>query len=115
MDDAAGSQKEQGLEKGVGNQVKNPGAEGRHPHGQEHVAQLTDGGISKDPLDVILSQSNGSGIKSGHPSHHCHHRHGSRSDHIKEIKPDNHVDSGRHHCCRVNEGANRCGASHSIG
>ena len=60
-DHAAGTEEEQRLEEGVGEQVKkarDPAADAEREH---HVAELTDGGIGEDALDVGLHEGDGRG------------------------------------------------------
>ena len=54
MDDGAGGQEEQRLEEGVGEEVEDAGGVGSDSAGQEHVAELRDGGVGEDALDVVL-------------------------------------------------------------
>ena len=51
-----GTQKEQGFKEGVGDQMKDAGAEGPDTNGYKHVAQLADRGISQNLLDIPLCQ-----------------------------------------------------------
>src|SRR5260370_42524158 len=65
VNDAAGSQEEQSLEESVGHEVKNAGGKRGDSAGQEHVAELADGGISEDALDIGLYQADGGGRRRG--------------------------------------------------
>ncbi len=43
VNDASGAKKEQGLEKGVGHQMKSSGDEASHAHGRDHESELGNG------------------------------------------------------------------------
>ena len=61
VDDAAGAEEEQRLEKRVRHQVEDAGGKGAHAGRHEHVAQLAYGGVGQDPLDVGLHQADRGG------------------------------------------------------
>src|SRR5215831_12182019 len=65
MDDGAGGQEQQRFEKGMRHQVKDPGAKSADSASQEHVAELADGGVGQDALDVGLHQADGGGEQGG--------------------------------------------------
>ncbi len=54
VDHRAGAEEEQRLEEGVGDHVEQAGDVGAGPDGEEHVAELGDGGVGEHPLDVVL-------------------------------------------------------------
>ena len=61
VNDGAGAEKQQGLEKGMGKEMQHADAVSAHPHGDKHVAELRAGRIGDDPLDVILHHGHCSG------------------------------------------------------
>ena len=65
VDDGAGGEEEQRLEEGVGDQVEDAGGVGADAAGEEHVAELRDGGVGEDALDVVLHHADGGGEDRG--------------------------------------------------
>ena len=60
-----------------------PGGVGAHPHPDEHVAELADGGVRQHPLDVGLHQADGRGEDRGEaadPRHDLERRAGAVSN-----------------------------------
>ncbi len=53
-DDRAGTKEEQGLEPRVGEEVEHSGLTGQKADGHDHVAELGEGGVGENALDVIL-------------------------------------------------------------
>ncbi len=66
LDDAPRPQEQQGLEEGVGQEVKHAADDIRGPHRQNHVAHLADGGVGQHPLHVGLGQGRQGGVKGGY-------------------------------------------------
>ncbi len=54
VDDRAGTEEEQSLEPGVGEKVEHAGFTSDEAHGHDHVAELREGGVGEDLLDVVL-------------------------------------------------------------
>ena len=78
MHDTSCTEEEEGLKEGMGHQVEDPGNKGTHTAGQEHIAQLADGGIGQNPFYIIGHHGNGGGKDSGQCTHGSHYRHGNR-------------------------------------
>ena len=82
-------------------------------HSHDHVAELRQGGIGEDTLDVVLLN--------------CHQRRKQRGDSPHPTDDDQrvgreqkeqfaqHVHTGGHHSGRVDEGTHRCGPFHGVG
>ena len=58
VDDGACAEEKQCLEKCMREQMKHPDSHSSHAEADHHQAQLTDGGIGKDTLDIILAKCN---------------------------------------------------------
>ena len=65
VDDGAGGEEEEGLEEGVGEEVEDGGGVGGDSAGEEHVAELGDGRVGEDALDVVLDQTDTGGDDRG--------------------------------------------------
>ena len=61
VNDGPGRQEQQGFKKRMGHEVKNRGRVGSDTRSQEHVAQLADGRIGQDTLNVGLDQADRGG------------------------------------------------------
>ena len=58
MNHTAGAKEQERLEKGMGNQMEEASAISADTQGSHHVAQLADGRIGQDPLDIPLRNRN---------------------------------------------------------
>ena len=65
VDDGAGGEEEERLEEGVGEEVEDGGRVGGDSAGEEHVAELGDGGVGEDALDVVLDDADAGGEEGG--------------------------------------------------
>src|SRR5713226_6890344 len=57
VDHAAGTEEEERFEERVGHQVENSRRKGAHAEGEKHIAELADGGIGENSLDIVLHQA----------------------------------------------------------
>src|SRR5208337_3756804 len=115
VDYRAGSQEEEGLEKGVGHEMEDTGNKGPHAAGHDHIAQLAHGGVSQNAFDVVLRHAHGGGEKGGQQAHYRHHRQGDRGQHEQGAATGQHIDPRGDHGGRVDQGGHRGGAFHGVG
>src|SRR5882724_1010739 len=115
MNYAARAEEQKGFEEGVGHEVKNSGGESADAESEEHVAELADGGIGENFLDVGLDEGHGGGKDCGCGSYDGHDVHGDRRKLVDGVHAHNHVDAGSDHGGGVNEGADGRGAFHGVG
>ena len=98
VDDAARAEEQAGLEEGVRDQVEDAGRVGADAHGEEHEAELADGGVREHLLDVVLREADGRGEERGErrrsPATTVERvgRHGE-----EEVQARDHVDAGGDH------------------
>src|SRR5260221_1861406 len=112
VDNAAGAEEREGFEEGVGHEVKNSGGEGAYTEGEEHVAELADGGIGENFFDVGLDEGHGGGKNRCGGSYDGHDVHGDRRKLVDGVHAHNHVDAGGDHGGSVHEGGDRGGGFH---
>ena len=114
VDDRAGSEEEQRLEERVRHDVEEARRELLRRDAGEHEAELRDGRVRQDLLDVVLrhrdeaAQQRGRGADQDHEAHHR-----GRVD-VDEVHAGHHVDARRHHRGRMDEGRHRRGAGHRV-
>ena len=65
VDHRAGTEKEQGLEEGMGHEMEDPGDVSGRPDREEHVPELADGRVGQDSFDVGLGHGDRGGPQSG--------------------------------------------------
>ncbi|MBA7578767.1 hypothetical protein ES708_20632 [subsurface metagenome] len=115
MINAAGTEKEQRLEEGMVKQVKNTDSHATSGQAQHHIAQLADGGISQNPLNIGHHQPHSGGKDSREATDNGYR--GYRFYRMSEEREgaSHQKDASSHHSCRMNQGADRSGAFHGIG
>ena len=115
MDHAARAKEQQRFEESMGHEVKDSGGEGAHTEGEKHVAELADGRISEDFLDVVLHERHGRRENGGDRADHCHGIHCKRGELVNGVHAGNHVDTGGHHGGSVDQRAYWRRAFHGVG
>jgi hypothetical protein len=115
MDNRSGGEEEQCFEEGMGHEVEDAGRVRADAAGQKHVAELRDSGVGEDALDIVLDERN-------RGSHECGERAKDGDDAKckgRAVKQDvaarDHVNAGRDHGGRVDEGGDGCRAFHRVG
>ena len=82
--------------------------------GQEHVAELADGGIGQNFLDVGLHQADGRREERGGAADDRDDQHGARRMHEEHMRARDHVNARGHHRGRVDQRADRRRAFHRV-
>ena len=114
VNDAARAEEEQRFEEGVGHQVENASGKRADAEGEEHVAELADGGIRENFLDVVLHERHGGGENGGERADDGDDIHGDGRKLINGVHARNHVHAGGDHGGRVDQGADGRGAFHGV-
>ena len=121
QNDRAGTHEEQRFEEGVGDEVEHADGDAAEAQAGHHVAELRNGGIGEDALDVVLCDGNeGSENRSGcaDPGDDCESGRGSTGERAslhERIDAGNQVDASGDHGSGVNERGDGCGAFHRVG
>ena len=114
------AQEQKRFEKGVGNQMEDAYRNAAHAEAGHHVAELRDGGVSQNALDVVLRHGDQRGKdcrRSTNPGDHRQRRRGSagqRAGLHQRIDSGDQVNARSHHGRRVNQGGNRRRAFHGV-
>ena len=103
IDDCAGTQEKQRLEKGMGEKVKHRCFSCRYSNGGHHVTELRERRVSQDAFDVTLLRRHQRGQYSGHDAHPCNHLTGTRYQREQEGNLDEQVDARCDHRCCVDQ------------
>ena len=115
VDHAAGAEKQQRLEEGVGGEVEDAGRHGARTHTDEHVAELRDGGVREDPFDVPLLERDRRGEQRRQGAHAGHHRPRDGREREEDVAARHEVDARRHHGGGVDQRRDGRGSLHRIG
>jgi hypothetical protein len=118
VDHRTGAEEEEGLEEGVGVEVEHAGiaAAGSDALRHHHVAELGEGRVGEDALDVVLLESHQGGEQRGDradPGDGCMGRELRRID--EEAHAGEHEDPGRDHRRGVDQGGDGRGPFHRVG
>ncbi len=115
VDDGARGEEEERLEEGVGQQMEDAGGVGSDSAGEEHVAELRDGGVGEDALDVVLHHADAGGEDCGGGADDGDDAESVGAAVEERVAARDHVDAGGDHRRRVNERGDRRGAFHRVG
>ena len=99
----------------MGHQMENPSRKCADTAGQKHIAELADGRVGENALEVVLSQRDGSRVEGRDASEHRYQLHGKRRRFKQEMRAGDHVNPRCHHGGGVNQGAHRCRSFHRVG
>ncbi len=115
VNNGAGSEEEERLEEGVGEEVEDGGRVGGDSAGQKHVAELGDGGVGENALDVVLDDADAGGKDGGERADDGDDAEGVGGAVEEDVGAGDHVDAGGDHGGGVDEGRDGGGAFHGVG
>jgi hypothetical protein len=115
VDDRAGAEEQQALEERVRHQVEDAGGKCADADADHHVADLADGRVGEDALDVGLHDRDGCGEESGHRADGRDYFHRARGQHVEKIEPRDHIDAGGHHGGGMDQRADGSRTNHRVG
>ena len=93
----AGTQKQQGFEERMGYEVKHGRLPCAHTKRQEHVANLTDGRVGKDALDVMLDKRAEAREEQCARADNCHRQLSRWRQREKNVRPRDEINARGHH------------------
>ena len=114
VDDAAGPEKQQGLETRVRDQVEERGHPSANPQGQHHKAQLADGGVSQHFLDIVLRHRDGGCKECGGRAHPGDRGLSRGNERVESGTARYQIDTGGNHGRGMDQRRNRRRAGHSV-
>ena len=115
QNDGTGGKEQQRLEKRMRHQMEHRATPGTNPQRQEHVTDLTHGGIGQDTFDIGLNQCG----KTGKQQRYC----ADNTDQIQHIRrhqkeamhAGDQIDPGSYHGSGMDQRRDRCRTRHGIG
>ena len=113
-DHGPATEKQEGLEGTVGQEMIHAGGIGAETAGHDHVAELANCRVGDDTFDIGLCQGDGRPHDHRHSTGNCHERHGGRRQVIEWSQPRNHEDASRDHRRGMNECRDGGGTFHRI-
>ena len=115
VNDGACGEEEQRLEEGVRHEMEDGCRVSRDAAAQEHVAELRDGGVGEDALDVGLHQGHGGGKESSGRADDGDCAQRKRRVIEKHMGAGDHVHAGGDHGGGVDQGGDGRGTFHGVG
>ena len=118
VDDRAGAEEKQGFEPSVGEKVEHARLADKKANGHHHVAELGEGGVGEDLLDIVLLGGHQRGGQRGDPSNPCDGGSGETFERLGadgELHAEEHVNARRDHGGGVDQGGDGGGAFHRVG
>ena len=115
VDHATGGEEEEGFEEGVRHEMEDGGGVGANSAGHEHIAELGNGGIGEDALDVVLDYADCGGEQSGCCTDNRYDHEGRGGAVEEDVATGDHVDAGGNHRGCVDESGDGGGALHRVG